>query len=171
MVADSLNTKDISPAVLRAHHLAELGSKTEGIHSSLVCFAAAWILRNEGCEASVCSQVFYFTGNSVNAQESISHQVYLKVDDYLVDELGVYQSEDHLAADRVARFQLRSARTDGFAHVYEQGEEESREIYAVWGVSPEESSAMLALLGAEDGAGILAQATPHATRRGSATRI
>lgn len=163
--------KQEDPTIARAHALAVLASQTEGIHSSLVCFTAAWLLREAGHQVKVCSQVLFHTDHQPRTTESIANLVTMQVYGKLVDELGVYEDVGYLALDRKSRWGLQSARVDEFPYVYGEDVEELNEIYANWGVPPSESIAMLELLRSQDCALLMQDETPQSNARPSQNRL
>jgi hypothetical protein len=159
----------VQSSLVRAKALVDMASKTEGIHSDLVAFSAARLLREEGVDAKVCSQVLFHTDHNTGS-ENVSNQVMLCVEDKLVDEMGVYEDTQQMTHDRLVRWRLKTARVDEFPYNYELDGEDD-EIYAGWGVSPQEFSAMVDLLKTQDCAARMQQRTPKTAKTTKRKRL
>ena len=161
---EDLNNPD-GLIVEHAQTLLKLASETPGIAPKMVCFIAARILREEGHEPQVFSQVIFHDDNTI-----ISNEVYLNIGNRLVDQLGIYENTHELAADRLKRWNLLSARSDDCPYPYDPDNEDDQ-IYAGFGYSPEATAGMLDLLRAEVEAQRMKQDAPGASARSSQKRL
>lgn len=149
-------------APARAQHLVALADRTEGIHTDLICFVVARLLRVEGHEVQVCSQTLYHADRSALNYDKLTNEIFLCVGEQLVNKSGAYDDTRHLTQG--GRRLWRPLR-------FYDIEVESDEVYVGWCVSPQGLEDMMHLLQAHDCAIRLAQDTPKQKREAHSKRL
>lgn len=147
------------PGALRAYELLSVGARTEKLTPGAFYFAAGRIMREEGFAVDVCTQMIY--GFDHMGRRPVSREVFLCVDDLLVDEFGVYRNISELADDRRVRWQYKNAQADGrMQHYPKDQNKEDEEVHAGWGCVSQDMYDMQTRLEFADQASRLCNATP-----------